>query len=243
MQSHPLTYHQEVPPSPQVTTLPLSQLERWKHSHKGAYGRHNLTKPYNSYAWPRQTNEILWVKELKRIINLVYDYFDTETRIPEYINAGIQTYIYSLYSACDILKIALISVEELFYFLYASDSFLVDNNYLKDEMAANVIEYRKLSSAGLWLSDWFEILAFLTNQMSNWGYSTPRLLAFSRASGGLLCSLWDIFLIGCRNGLVLVLRHLIEKHSRSDRYVASGNQALSEILLVISADFSLDSWE
>lgn len=85
----------------------------------------------------------------------------------EYINAGIQTYIYSLYSACDILKIALISVEELFYFLYTSDSFLVDNNYLRDEMAANVIEYRKLSSAGLWLSDWFEILAFLTNQMSN----------------------------------------------------------------------------
>ena len=135
------------------------------------------------------------------------------------------------------------SVKELFYFLYASDSFPVDNNYLKDEMAANVIEYRKLSSAGLWLSDWFEILAFLTNQMSNWGYSTPRLLAFSRASGGLLCSLWDIFLIGCRNSLVLVLRHLIEKHSRSDRYVASGNQALSEILLVISADFSHDSCE
>ena len=107
------------------------------------------------------------MKELKRIINLVYDYFDAATRIPGYINAGIQTYIYSLYSACDILEIALISVEELFYFLYTSDSFLVDNNYLKDEMAANVIEYRKLSSAGLWLSDWFEILAFLTNQMSN----------------------------------------------------------------------------
>lgn len=107
------------------------------------------------------------MKELKRIINLVYDYFDAATRIPGYINAGIQTYIYSLYSACDILKIALISVEELFYFLFTSDSFLVDNNYLKDEMAANVIEYRKLSSAGLWLSDWFEILAFLTNQMSN----------------------------------------------------------------------------
>lgn len=107
------------------------------------------------------------MKELKKIINPVYDYFDAETRIPEYINAGIQTYIYSLYSACDILKIALISVEELFYFLYASDSFLVDNNYLKDEMATNVIEYRKLSSAGLWLSDWFEILTFLTNQMSN----------------------------------------------------------------------------
>lgn len=107
------------------------------------------------------------MKELKRIINLVYDYFDAATRIPGYTNAGIQTYIYSLYSACDILKIALISVEELFYFLYTSDSFLVDNNYLRDEMAANVIEYRKLSSAGLWLSDWFEVLAFLTNQMSN----------------------------------------------------------------------------